>query len=168
MFNLESLKTIANTSGTAKAVFNTLSERERYRDELNLRKFKNDLMNKGEKIVQDEFMEIFQLLQDLGVGALIIGRRGKPNRFKWNYNLKEVAKAATSSKSMQTPLKTLNEVSNQPKRPRGRPRKNQSLASAVSTTKKIGQPISITISLSPNVSNTDIAALLALVNDLNK
>lgn len=165
MLNQDKIKTIANSSPTSKVVFNALSERERYRDQLDLRKFKNDLMNKGEKIVQDEYIETFKMLEQLGVGSLIIGRKGKPNRFKWNYNLKDVAKASMNNevkefKAIAQPIITT-------KRPRGRPRKNQSILNAVST-KATNQPISITINLPADSNPADVAALLSLVKGMTK
>lgn len=164
MLDQSKIKSVANSSVTSKAIFNALSERERYRDQLDLRKFKNDLMNKGEKIVQDEYLETFKMLEDLGVGSLIIGRKGKPNRFKWNYNLKDVAKASMNN---QTQIKTIAQSVTVSKRPRGRPRKNQSLLNAVSV-KKTNEPISITINLPADSNPADVAALLSLVKDMTK
>lgn len=168
MLNKESvsqIQSIANESSTSKAIFSALSERERYRTRLNLKKFRYDLINKGEKIVEDEYLATFKRLQDLGIGALVIGRKGKPNRFLWHYNLKDVATASSGKSNVE--LRTLDKMKKPVGRPRGRPRKNQSIVTGA-VLKKHHEPISITINLSPNVSPEDIGALLALVRDMNK
>lgn len=166
MLNQASLQQVANSSVTSKAIFNALSERERYRDELNLRKFKRDLTKKGEKIVADEYLETFKMLQDLGVGALVIGRRGKPNRFIWDYDLKAVAKNGVGKSS--EPIKHLHAEPLKVKRGPGRPRKVNVMVSTPSIKATSPQSISITINLKPGVNSSDVGALLALINDMNK
>lgn len=92
---LEIIKLVATETPTAKIVFNSLARRQRFRYETNLNKMKNLLLNRGEKIVEAEYRTLFRKLQDYGVGSIIYGRGSNPNKFKWNYNLRELAKAAT-------------------------------------------------------------------------
>lgn len=99
-FNKETVKTVFESNHTAGTIRDVLSKRIRFRHQTNLNKFRNDLLSAGHKIVEKEYIETFQKLDQLGVGSLIIGRRGKPNRFLWNYNLKDVAKSA---KAISTP-----------------------------------------------------------------
>lgn len=93
---LDVIKLVAQETPTAHIVFNSLARRQRFRYETNLNKMKNILLNSGEKIVEDEFRALFRKLQDYGVGAIIYGRGSNPDKFKWNYNLRDLAKAAVT------------------------------------------------------------------------
>jgi hypothetical protein len=99
MLDQVKVKELAQTSDTTKTVFNALAKRERFRSSTDLAKFHRALLGEGARIVPVEFLELFKRLHDMKVGTLVFGRRGKPNRFIWNYNFKEVAKAATSDMS---------------------------------------------------------------------
>lgn len=92
MLDQDVIRSIANESNTSKAVFDTLSKRIRFRRQTNLSKFANLMINKGERIVEEEYIQLFKRLEEAGIGTLVIGRRGKPNRFKWNYNLKDIGR----------------------------------------------------------------------------
>lgn len=48
-------------------------------------------------------LELFRFLQQIGVGALIVGRRGKQTRFKWadDTTMLEVARAAVGDTSVE-------------------------------------------------------------------
>lgn len=89
------IKTIAESSDTSKAIFEVLKDRKRFRRYTNLSQFNQVLLNKGYKVVEDEYFDTFKALEKAGAGSLIIGRKGNPNRFIWDYNLKDVAKAAS-------------------------------------------------------------------------
>lgn len=89
------IKTIAESSDTSKAIFDVLKDRKRFRRYTNLSQFNQVLLNKGYKVVEDEYFDTFKALEKAGAGSLIIGRKGNPNRFIWDYNLKDVAKAAS-------------------------------------------------------------------------
>lgn len=157
MFNQEEIKSIANQSPTSKIVFNNLSKRLRFRRGTNLSKFHVQLINAGEKIVEDEYMDTFKKLQTLGVGSLIFGRGGKPNRFKWNYNLKDVAKAAFSAQKVE-----MVELQRKP----GRPVKvveKRAISPKVDTKPS---KVSITLEISSNSRPEDITALLDLAKQL--
>lgn len=54
-----------------------------------------ELRNK-ETLHPDRWIEAFKKLEDMGLGALIMGRRGNPNRFRWNYSLKAIGQAAVN------------------------------------------------------------------------
>lgn len=83
------LQEVAQMSEVAKTIFDDLSKRSRFRDETNLVRYPS-LLN----LDQNETMAVFRELERLGVGSIVIGRRGKPTRFVWKYNLKDVANAA--------------------------------------------------------------------------
>lgn len=160
MLDLNTLKSIAEENATSKAVFGQLSSRVRSRGQINLRKLRYDLLTQGQRIVEEEYVEIFKKLQDLGVGKLISGRHGKPTRFMWNYKLVSIAKAAVSAeptvivetvkkraiKSLPKEILAVNE------------------SSIVEQAQRV--PISITFNLSPDIRVDDLAALISLAKGL--
>src|SRR6185312_119444 len=85
------LNMIAKENETAKNVFEVFGARERFRRETNLQRLQRSLLENGKKVVDDEFVELFKKLQSAGIGTLVIGRGNKATRFKWHYNLKDVA-----------------------------------------------------------------------------
>lgn len=161
MLNHENIKSIATETNTSKTIFDALERRQRYRRQTNLSKFESQLLNNGEKIVNDEYLNTFKKLETAGVGSLIIGRRGKPNRFVWNYSLKDVAKAAKEEVNLSSLPKM--QMGSRKRLSRGRPPK-------VTPTPKRASPegISVTINLKPTVSPQDLAAFLDLANSINK
>jgi hypothetical protein len=197
MFNESTVKAVFESTPTAGTIRDVLSERIRFRHQTNLNKFRNDLLSAGHKIVEKEYIETFQKLDQLGVGSLIIGRRGKPNRFLWNYNLKDVAKSAKGTAKATTPIvKVEAKAEAAPVKKevkmgltkRGRPFRKvlaapsqpAKLATQVSVpvpkisaapvvNKDVAKaPLAVTINLPSNVSKDDIAALLQLVSELGK
>lgn len=155
MFNQMEIKSVAEKSQTSKIVFDTLSKRLRFRRETNLDKFHNQLINEGEKIVEDEYLDTFKQLQKLGIGALVHGRGNRPTRFKWNYNLKDVAKSAFSDEKID--FATL----------------EKKVVPKVSTKRSISPKVdtkpsslSITLEISSNSRPEDITALLDLAKQL--
>lgn len=122
MLNQEQIMSLAKSTKTAENIVSALKDRKRFRKETNLSKFHQILMNNGASIVENEYMDFWKGLEKLNLGSLIIGRKGKPNRFKWFYNLKGFAKVASGETAEIQPLgkKT---VSLTEKRPVGRPRK---------------------------------------------
>lgn len=88
------LKQIAHASHTAEVTITALAMRERLRHFSDISRTRNTLVRNGEKIVEEDYMKFWKQLQDAGMGTIIYGRRGKPDRFEWYYSLKKVAKAA--------------------------------------------------------------------------
>lgn len=159
MLNVASLKLIAEENDTAKAIFNRLADKKRSRSRINIRALKYEMLTNGQKVVEEEFLNTFKKLMDLGVGSLVVGRAGNPTRFIWNYKLKDVAMAAKSDKV--APVKTIR-----------RPRKLESVPAIVPVQKvtmspiKDKTPISITFNLSPDIRGEDLAALISLAKEL--
>ena len=128
MLNEQEIMELAKSSKTAENIVSALKDRKRFRKETNLSKFHQILMNKGASIVEDEYMDSWKGLEKLELGRLIIGRKGKHNRFKWFYDLKGFAKVASGGTAEIQPLgkktgpKT---VSLTEKRPVGRPPKSR-------------------------------------------
>lgn len=91
MFNTDTIKELADSSLTAKAIFKGLSGRERTRKILNLTLFKRHLRSSGKTPVSDkDFFITFKKLEGMGVGDLIYGRKGNPDVFVWYYNLRDI------------------------------------------------------------------------------
>jgi hypothetical protein len=88
------LKKVAHASHTAEVTITALAIRERLRPFSDITRTKNQLVRNGEKIVEADYMNFWKGLQDAGVGVIVYGRKGKPDRFEWHYSMKKVAKAA--------------------------------------------------------------------------
>jgi hypothetical protein len=93
MLNQASIRSIAKESEESLSIFNSLAKRKRTRKVTDLRQLQYKLLDEGEKLTKEDVMRTFQALEKAGVGSVIIGRRGKPTRFKWHYSIKRVAKA---------------------------------------------------------------------------
>lgn len=87
----EELKKLAHSSDTSQMIFLDLSERERYRRTLNLKEFKRNLIRKGAKIVDAEYIKSWRDLQSAGVGEVSFDKRGEPKVFRWYYSLVDIA-----------------------------------------------------------------------------
>ncbi len=85
---------LANLSKTAAILIDEFASRERHRGRSDLRKMFNALKEEHAEVNKDDFMRVFEELQKLGLGSIIIGRGTSPTRFVWNYNLKEIGLAA--------------------------------------------------------------------------
>lgn len=158
MLNQLQIKSIAEETNTSKEVFSHLKERIRFRRETNLHKLHNILMHSGAKIVEEEYINLFKRLQDEGAGALIIGRRGKPDRFKWYYNLKKIAEAAYNPSTIIDKLNDPNQKV--VKRSRGRPRKVQNITS--------DDPMTLTVKIPSNVDSKKLNELMSMISNLVK
>lgn len=88
------LKLVCNASHTAEVTMTALALRERDRPFSDITRTRNYLSRSGERVVEGDYMNFWKGLEDLGVGIIVYGRRGKPDRFEWHYSLKKVAKAA--------------------------------------------------------------------------
>jgi hypothetical protein len=92
--NGNELKKVAHASHTAEVTITALAIRERVRNFSDIVRTKNQLIRNGERIVEEDYMAFWKGLQDAGVGKIVYGRKGKPDRFEWYYSMKKVAKAA--------------------------------------------------------------------------
>lgn len=114
--NIEAVRQVAMNNVTSKAIFEELMTRERSRAQINLRKFRYDMLSKGKHVDDESFIEVFKKLHTLGIGTVVNGRNGKPTRFVWNYKLKKVAEAGTSKEhhivdiKKQAPVRTTDKM----------------------------------------------------------
>lgn len=95
------LKRIADANPTAEVVATSLALRERLRHFSDIRRTKMDLIKNGEKIVDNDYKKFWKDLESLGVGSIVYGRKGNPDRFEWHYNLKSVASAVIEGKDLE-------------------------------------------------------------------
>lgn len=92
--NTEQLIKIATKNKTSEAIFTSWAVRERNTDEIDVMRTKNVLRGEGFKIVPEELTETLKELERAGFGEFKTDKRGYPNRFRFNYSLKEMGKAA--------------------------------------------------------------------------
>lgn len=142
--NTNVLRTIAHSNPTAAASLEALAERERMRVYLDLTTHKRSLLKDGAKIVEADYNKMWEELQKAGVGSIVYGRGGKHDRFKWNYSLVNVGKAATKDEPV-----LIAEAPKPKAKRRGRPPKNKQ--AEVTTTEDTGSNI-LYIPLRDNVN----------------
>lgn len=93
------LYTFAHKNETSEIIAKALKERDRMRHTSDLRRFKTDLKNAGNRIIDEHFEKFFVELEKMGFGSYIVGRRDKkskqtnPDRFNWFYSLKDLGRA---------------------------------------------------------------------------
>lgn len=87
------LKEIASRNETASITANSLATRERIRHHSDIIRTRAQLVRDGQRIVDSDYMQFWKELENAGVGSLIFGRKGKPNRFAWHFSLKSIAKS---------------------------------------------------------------------------
>lgn len=160
---VKTIQEVAQETPTSKAVFDSWIQRQRFSQKTNLDKFKVDLLNQGEKIVDEEFQKTFKRLEDLGIGSIIHGRGKNPARFVWNYNLKDVAQMSmgnlSAEKVAELPVskKKIKRKLLTPKKSVGRPKKIEK-----------SPTIRVTFDIPGNSDPQEIAALLDLVASMEK
>jgi hypothetical protein len=95
------LGSIASSSPAGRAVFKVLEARERFRRVTDLNRLHAYIVeNVNGSIEEDAFLNVFRSLESMGAGRLIIGRKNRPNRFYWSYNLRDAAQAAKDNKTI--------------------------------------------------------------------
>lgn len=113
------LKSIADRNDTSQLVLFALADRKRFRTVTDIGHMKNLLIRSGEKIVHEDYMKTWKELESLGIGSIVYGRHGQSNRFKWNYSLSAVGKAAISGHDLEAKKLTQSPILLAPKK-RGR------------------------------------------------
>lgn len=77
------------------------ANRERNREVTDIEQMRKGIeLKEGETLDATRWMQAFKKLEDMGLGSLIIGRRGNPNRFRWNYSLKAIGQAAVKGATL--------------------------------------------------------------------
>jgi len=179
------LKDLANSNPTAKLVFEALSRRERAREATNLNWFKYFLTSGGQQVASDQYIGVFKTLETLNVGKLISPKKNKsgqtsPARFIWNYNLKDIARAANGTLHS----KVLRPVEKEVEKPsKEKPVEKKEVATAQEpfaglkdikpnnniSINRAGIAMNIDLdNLPSNVKAEDVTAWLSLVKELEK
>lgn len=171
------LKQVAEASPVSKIVFDMFSARERFRRRSDLRRMHSNLVLEGKQISYDDFLTVFENLQDAGVGRIVVGRKNNPDRFLWNYNIKEVAQRAKQGVSVEAlePLpvairKRTRKVKRQSK-VIAKPTESHSVSvkqmdNYTQAKKNLTDTLNINITLSPQTRPEDVTALLGLLNEM--
>lgn len=138
--NGNTLMELSHANTTSYSITKRLADRQRLRKITDISRLKNDLIKAGERIVDTEYTAYWKELQSQGIGNVIYGRNGKPNRFEWHYSLKNVAKSALEGENIEAKeLKQSAPV--KVKRGRGRPKgfspKKKALATKEETTEVV-------------------------------
>lgn len=107
--NMDKVKEVSFASHTAEIAITALAMRERHRNSTNITKMKRDLVKNNEKIVDEDFLSFWKGFSEAGVGVIKYGRKGGPDRFKWNYSLKTIAQVALEGRAIE-PKKLENTV----------------------------------------------------------
>lgn len=168
----ETLASIATTTPAGQAIFRVLSKEEkRNRKETNLHWL--FLETEDNSLTYADFLSVWKQLDNMGVGSLVTGRGGAPDRFKWGYGLRDVATLAKEGKSLEyaTPIGKKRTVSK-----RGRPKgsKNKRGKTKI-VAPKANIPVQaaptptyvqLTINLPEKANIKDVQALLEMAKSL--
>jgi hypothetical protein len=148
------IQDVATKNDTSKLVFSFLSDRKRYRTKTDLSMLYRTLVLLKPNLDYSEFLRVFVDLQSIGAGSIIYGRKTNPDRFAWDYNLKELAYAAARGISINL-LRKLPKGS--PSTPMNR-RANDNQA-------YVG---SIVIPISSKIKPSDLSAFLELAASMTR
>lgn len=157
-------------------VYKVLGARQRVRQQTDLTQLYKDIRRMDKTVDEKDFLNTFKDLESKGVGSLIIGRRGNPNRFIWKYNLKDVATRLNKNKSIDD-LKPLEETNHRLVQFVGKPKKvsvvkPKELKRAITRQPKtvmVAKPsLQIVINIPEGTPQTEVQAYIDLAKDLGK
>lgn len=138
------LQTFAKSNELGKYVFEALSSRERAAARSDIDAIFRELESgKQAELNYFKYLDVWKMLEDKKLGTLVYGRRGNPNRFVWNTNLKHLGRIA-----LGLPPETL---------PEG---KKKVVASEPEVSSN--EPSTVTFVIPASVSKDEILALLNL------
>ncbi len=100
--NVERLKEVGQTND-GHAVLGLLARRERNRNNTTLRQVVRLLREEGKEANKESVAAVFRELQAVGVGQMVYGRHGNPNRFEWFAPLKDIAHLALGEAMPKAP-----------------------------------------------------------------
>jgi hypothetical protein len=95
-----SLKDIMSTSPVVKVIMASMKRRKRDRKYIELNNFHKSLSDVGHDFTFQQLVDGFKLIEDAGVGSLVVGRNGKKNRFAPGFSMRKVAKAALAGRDL--------------------------------------------------------------------
>ncbi len=169
------LKEVSQSSDVAKNVFSMLGQRERFRRRSDLRGMFYELAGKVKNVNYDDFLTVFENLQEAGVGRIVVGRKNNPDRFLWNYNLKDVAKALPVDKLSPLPKEIrkrkkvgIKAVSSKRKVEKYKEEIAARPAAKASPIQDLSDFLNINIRLSKDTRPADVKALLQLLKEMQE
>lgn len=159
----EEIKKVANQSREAKAIFSIFANRERGRADTDIKRM-TYMLRRSMPVDNTQVARVFKSLEALGLGKIVYGRHGNPNRFVWDYNLTSVGKIGTGTAERLTSLtyraqplpKVQDEVVAENK-----------LSLQSSTTKLIIKDGKVTIEATLPKTHDEIEAIVNLIKHLN-
>lgn len=149
-------------------VFKMLADRQRINNKTDITQYTRYIRAQLPNTTPEDVLAFFKNLEAQGKGVVIIGRRGNPDRFIWNYNLREVAQNALGNKTEASPAKQAVKVKRKvvAKRKAGRPAGSKNRTVKIIEPKDLSPTLNFSIQLSTNTRPEDIQALIELANSL--
>lgn len=92
---MSALKALYSSDEAAKLILDEFAGRERGQRETKVDRLQGILSSDG--VGRSEIIRVFRILEELGFGEFIEGRRGHVSRFQWQYSAVDVGKAASGS-----------------------------------------------------------------------
>lgn len=92
--NYQELTNLYQSDEKARAIFDLYSHRQRGRQTSSTQRIRRVLKDHGVEMSTKELSDFYLKMQKAGVGRCVAGRKGRVNRFIWNFHLKSVAEAA--------------------------------------------------------------------------
>lgn len=151
-------------------VYKVLGSRRRVRQETNLTVLYRTIKRMDKTINEKDFLAAFRALEAKGAGTLVIGRKGNPNRFVWDYNLKDAAKTVMKGKSL-TSLKPLQETNERLVQFKEKAKRQVRIVKPepsveLSQANTIEPTLQIVLNLPKDANMTDVKALIELAKEL--
>jgi hypothetical protein len=109
--DIDSLKELYNSDLAARTIFDHLASRQRNSPETSVERLLSFLSEAGPTCSKTEVIQFFKALEEAGCGLFILGRKGRPSRFKWSLNLISVGRAAAGNAAS---VEAMPEVNHEP------------------------------------------------------
>lgn len=111
--NLEAIKSLIRQSKTSENIASVLVKRERFRPDTNLQHLRREISKMGLEASYEPYAAFWRGVQEIGLGSIVFGSRGSMRRFKWDYNYRQVLRAASSD--VMAALRPIKEAGKKPK-----------------------------------------------------
>jgi hypothetical protein len=92
--DLGKLQELYSRNKVAAAVLDHFAGRKYAMRETSVDRVLTVMRNQGARISRGELIEVFRNLEAAGCGTFVLGRRGRPSRFRWQVDLVSVGRAA--------------------------------------------------------------------------
>ncbi len=98
------VKSLAHVTELHSEVFKALAMRERSSSRSDIDAIFRELEGHlGKELNYFKFLDVWKALESEGLGVLVHGRKGNPNRFLWKVNFKKMARKALGLQEEITP-----------------------------------------------------------------